>query len=70
MSKNKKSNDLLKQSGWKKCPICNYYYSEPSALSRTDNKTKICQDCGTKQAIKAFDKWLLNPERKTIEEYI
>ena len=27
------------------CPICGKIYYEPSALSRTDNKTEICTDC-------------------------
>ena len=33
------------------CPICGKTYHEPSALSRTDNKTEICTDCSTRQAI-------------------
>ena len=27
------------------CPLCQKIYYEPSALSRTDNKTEICADC-------------------------
>jgi uncharacterized Zn-finger protein len=33
------------------CPICSRTYSEVPALSRTDNKTLICPDCGTRQAL-------------------
>ena len=33
------------------CPICGRPYSGVPALSRTDNKTKICPDCGTRQAL-------------------
>lgn len=33
------------------CPICGATYAEPPALSRTDNETLICPDCGTRQAL-------------------
>ena len=33
------------------CPICGRPYSGVPALSRIDNKTKICPDCGTRQAL-------------------
>lgn len=33
------------------CPICNKEYDGPSALSREDNETFICPDCGTMQAL-------------------
>lgn len=33
------------------CPICNKEYSGHPALSRKDNKTKICPDCGVKEAL-------------------
>ena len=33
------------------CPRCGKAYSEPAALSRTDNKTLICPDCGTREAL-------------------
>lgn len=36
----------------KKCPLCGKPYAGASALSRTDNKTSICPDCGTRQALK------------------
>ena len=36
------------------CPICGRPYSEPPALSRTDNKTLICADCGTRQALESI----------------
>lgn len=34
-----------------KCPICGRIYHEPPALSRKDNKTLICPDCGTREAL-------------------
>ena len=33
------------------CPLCGRSYTEPPALSRTDNETPICPDCGTRQAL-------------------
>ena len=33
------------------CPLCGKAYAEPPALSRTDNETLICPDCGTRQAL-------------------
>ena len=36
------------------CPLCQNIYYEPSALSRSDNKTEICADCSTRQALFTF----------------
>ena len=33
------------------CPKCEKEYFEPPALSRVDNKTRICPLCGTKEAL-------------------
>ena len=33
------------------CPICGRRYTGHPALSRTDNETLICPDCGTRQAL-------------------
>ena len=33
------------------CPLCGKTYAEPPALSRTDNETLICPDCGVRQAL-------------------
>ena len=33
------------------CPICGSTYTGAPALSRTDNETLICPDCGTRQAL-------------------
>ena len=33
------------------CPLCGKPYAEPPALSREDNETLICSDCGTRQAL-------------------
>jgi len=37
-----------------KCPKCGKYYVGYPALSREDNKTEICPECGIKEAISIF----------------
>lgn len=36
------------------CPLCGKHYAEVPAVSREDDKTLICPDCGTRQALKAM----------------
>ena len=36
------------------CPLCGKTYGEAPALSRTDNETHICPDCGTRQALESI----------------
>ena len=36
------------------CPKCGQYYIAPPALSRTDNKTLICSDCGIREAYESI----------------
>ena len=36
------------------CPLCGRLYQEHPALSRTDNETLICPDCGTRQALQSI----------------
>ena len=36
------------------CPRCGQVYHEPPALSRIDNQTLICPDCGTRQALESI----------------
>lgn len=33
------------------CPVCGQEYSAPPALSRKDNETQICPDCGIREAL-------------------
>ena len=33
------------------CPKCGLVYHERSAISRLDNTTAICPDCGTREAL-------------------
>lgn len=36
------------------CPLCGRTYRGVPALSRTDNETLICPDCGTRQALESI----------------
>ena len=46
------------------CHICGEAYSEPSAISRADNKTPICSSCGIREAVGG----ILKPE--AVEEIV
>ena len=37
------------------CPRCGQAYYEAPALSRIDNQTLICPDCGTREALESID---------------
>lgn len=39
------------------CPICGKLYGEYPAISRQDNKTEICPDCGLDEALAWFLKY-------------
>lgn len=49
----------------KYCPKCGKIYHGHPALSRMDNKTEICPDCGTKEAIDSIPKHALSPQERT-----
>lgn len=36
------------------CPLCGRLYHGHPAVSRTDNETLICSDCGTRQALQSI----------------
>ena len=36
------------------CPLCGRVYHGAPALSREDNETLICPDCGTRQALQSI----------------
>ncbi len=36
------------------CPKCGRPYTERPALSRLDNETLICPDCGTREALQSI----------------
>ncbi len=36
------------------CPLCGQQYRSAPALSRKDNETLICPDCGTREALESI----------------
>ena len=38
----------------RKCPKCGKLFSERGAVSRVDNVTIICSDCGTREALESI----------------
>ena len=54
------------------CPRCGKAYHGPPALSREDNETLICPDCGTREALDSIG---VSPEEQdsiiqTIHRYL
>lgn len=48
--------DIQKMGKKTKCPACGAAMLSPFvALSRFDNRTKVCSDCGTYEAMVQFD---------------
>lgn len=41
------------------CPICERVYTEHPAISRRDNKTEICPECGMTEAFSDYYGWRL-----------
>lgn len=39
---------------WRTCPICGHQYLDYPALSRLDNVTLICRECGQRQALESI----------------
>lgn len=58
--------------GGQVCPICNREYGGRSALSRKDNHTSICPECGAREAIRAAGKYngMSDEEIKKAEEQV
>ena len=50
------------------CPLCGRPYHGAPALSREDNETLICPDCGTRQALASIG--VGSSEREQILETI
>lgn len=48
----------------KRCPKCGAWKARLLALSRTDNKTMICDECGTLEAMQAFTEYMKKKEGK------
>lgn len=48
-----------------KCPKCGRSFPRLLALSRTDNKTMICDECGVHEALGAVPPRTMSPQEKT-----
>ena len=46
------------------CPICNQEIKGHPAISRKDNKTEICSNCGTAEALIEYYKFILKGDKK------
>lgn len=42
---------MISDLDWHECPICHLGYEGYPAISRKDNKTEICSECGNKEAL-------------------
>jgi transcription elongation factor Elf1 len=51
------------------CPRCKKEYSEFPALSRVDNKTDICSDCGVREAMADYFGIPLSKVTEPVKEY-
>lgn len=49
------------------CPMCGRVYTDHPALSRRDNKTEICPECGMKEAFADFYGWRLRHDDDGIQ---
>lgn len=46
------------------CPVCGKTYTDYPAISRRDNKTEICPQCGTAEALEDFFNNIHKEEQK------
>lgn len=51
------------------CPVCGRNYSDPPALSRADNTTDICPDCGMMEALASIPRPHEGPAERTRRPY-
>lgn len=47
------------------CPKCGREFKRLLALSRTDNKTMICDEYGTMEALESLPRGVLSPQERT-----
>jgi transcription elongation factor Elf1 len=58
-------NEIIRRT---QCPLCGKIYQGSPALSRADNETLICPDCGTRQALESIG--VCGKEQESIIETI
>jgi len=47
------------------CPKCGKEFERLLAISRTDNKTMICDECGKTEALDSLPSGILTPQERT-----
>lgn len=47
------------------CPKCNRRFERLLAVSRIDNETMICDDCGTMEALDSLQHGIMTPQERT-----
>lgn len=47
------------------CPKCKKRFERLLAVSRIDNETMICDDCGTMEALDSLQHGILTPQERT-----
>lgn len=47
------------------CPKCGREFERLLALSRTDSKTMICDECGTMEALESLPRGIQTPQERT-----
>lgn len=53
----------MKYNGEIKCPRCHQRIYGYPAISRIDNKTELCSDCGVREAFEALHKYLKSQKK-------
>ena len=47
------------------CPKCGREFERLLAVSRSDNKTMLCDECGTMEALNSLPRGILTPQGRT-----
>jgi hypothetical protein len=53
----------------KQCPICKGPLGKYPALSRRDNKTDICSECGVNEALEDYLKYKYSHDQQDLEAW-
>ena len=63
MNEKEKITELKKEEESKTCPKCKKTFTGIGAISRSDNKTEVCSECGTKEALEDFSNYVKGQEK-------
>jgi predicted RNA-binding Zn-ribbon protein involved in translation (DUF1610 family) len=54
--KSRRGENMNNPKQKRECPKCGQLYEGRGALSRVDDKTTVCPECGRKEAVEAYNK--------------